>query len=146
MAPWWHPQEVGFPGFWRVLSPAGLGRMLCCCFGQIRSLRSTYLLSSLPCLQRETAEDASGPRPGRVRFFKFYRVGRVRDASAALQTADPAAARRWRGGHSSYRAQRLGAGGSGGRAGPAPRYPPPAGKECSILGGPGGGNRKPAPG
>eukprot|EP00661_Eupelagonemidae_sp_cell13_P010759 gene10759-biopygen21339 len=24
MVPWWHPQEVGFPGFWRVLSPAGL--------------------------------------------------------------------------------------------------------------------------
>eukprot|EP00661_Eupelagonemidae_sp_cell13_P000451 gene451-biopygen10635 len=31
-----------------------------------------------------TAEDASGTRPGRVRFFKFYRVGRVRDASAAV--------------------------------------------------------------
>eukprot|EP00661_Eupelagonemidae_sp_cell13_P015729 gene15729-biopygen2180 len=24
MAPWWHPQEVGFPGLWRGLSPAGL--------------------------------------------------------------------------------------------------------------------------
>eukprot|EP00661_Eupelagonemidae_sp_cell13_P024894 gene24894-biopygen11950 len=24
MVPWWHPQEVGFPGFWRGLSPAGL--------------------------------------------------------------------------------------------------------------------------
>eukprot|EP00661_Eupelagonemidae_sp_cell13_P008147 gene8147-biopygen4612 len=25
-----------------------------------------------------------GTRPGRVRFFKFYRVGRVRDASSAI--------------------------------------------------------------
>eukprot|EP00661_Eupelagonemidae_sp_cell13_P019927 gene19927-biopygen16084 len=32
-------------------------------------------------VQEETAEDASGTRPGRVRFFKCYRVGRVRDAS-----------------------------------------------------------------
>eukprot|EP00661_Eupelagonemidae_sp_cell13_P003185 gene3186-biopygen3662 len=32
-------------------------------------------------IQGETARDASGTRPERVRFFKFYRVGRVRDAS-----------------------------------------------------------------
>eukprot|EP00661_Eupelagonemidae_sp_cell13_P012808 gene12808-biopygen4971 len=32
----------------------------------------------------ETARDASGTRQGRVRFFKFHRVGRVRDASAAV--------------------------------------------------------------
>eukprot|EP00661_Eupelagonemidae_sp_cell13_P022895 gene22895-biopygen17769 len=31
--------------------------------------------------QGETAEDAPGTRPGRIRFFKLYRVGRVRDAS-----------------------------------------------------------------
>eukprot|EP00661_Eupelagonemidae_sp_cell13_P022425 gene22425-biopygen5748 len=38
-------------------------------------------------LQGETAEDASdasGTRPGRVRFFKIHRVGRVRDVSAAV--------------------------------------------------------------
>eukprot|EP00661_Eupelagonemidae_sp_cell13_P024719 gene24719-biopygen14968 len=35
-------------------------------------------------LQGETARDASGTRPGRVRFFKFYRAGSVRDASAAV--------------------------------------------------------------
>eukprot|EP00661_Eupelagonemidae_sp_cell13_P022892 gene22892-biopygen20782 len=32
----------------------------------------------------ETARDASGTRPGPVRFFKFYLVGRIRDASAAV--------------------------------------------------------------
>eukprot|EP00661_Eupelagonemidae_sp_cell13_P024421 gene24421-biopygen2910 len=32
-------------------------------------------------IQGETARDASGTRPERVRFFKFYCVGRVRDAS-----------------------------------------------------------------
>eukprot|EP00661_Eupelagonemidae_sp_cell13_P024337 gene24337-biopygen13440 len=31
---------------------------------------------------RETAEAASGARPGRVRFFKFYRVGRARSRSS----------------------------------------------------------------
>eukprot|EP00661_Eupelagonemidae_sp_cell13_P003929 gene3930-biopygen23326 len=31
--------------------------------------------------QGGTARGVSGTRPGRVRFFKFYRVGRVRDAS-----------------------------------------------------------------
>eukprot|EP00661_Eupelagonemidae_sp_cell13_P019496 gene19496-biopygen4020 len=36
------------------------------------------------CVQGETARGASGTRPGRARFFKFYRVGRVRDASAAV--------------------------------------------------------------
>eukprot|EP00661_Eupelagonemidae_sp_cell13_P024343 gene24343-biopygen14943 len=34
--------------------------------------------------QEETATPASGPRPVRVRFFKFYRASRVRSASAAV--------------------------------------------------------------
>eukprot|EP00661_Eupelagonemidae_sp_cell13_P020071 gene20071-biopygen1012 len=34
--------------------------------------------------QGETAENVSGTRPGRVRSFKFYRAGRVRDAFVAL--------------------------------------------------------------
>eukprot|EP00661_Eupelagonemidae_sp_cell13_P012482 gene12482-biopygen19956 len=42
---------------------------------------NTEFTKYLPCPQGETATPASGPRPVRVRFFKFYRAPRVRSAS-----------------------------------------------------------------
>eukprot|EP00661_Eupelagonemidae_sp_cell13_P007547 gene7547-biopygen10587 len=46
----------------------------------------------------ETAEDASRTRPERVCFFTIYRVGRVRDTSAAVSPwGHRTLARAWRG-------------------------------------------------
>eukprot|EP00661_Eupelagonemidae_sp_cell13_P007958 gene7958-biopygen9121 len=60
----------------------GRGRLLARCTGSggWGERRPPSISSALG----ETAEDVSGTRPARVRFFKLYRVGRVRDASAAV--------------------------------------------------------------
>eukprot|EP00661_Eupelagonemidae_sp_cell13_P010655 gene10655-biopygen13863 len=58
MVPWWHPQEVGVPGFWRVLSPAGL----CICLEGMHGILIPKVTS--PRLERPPQCRGQPPRRG----------------------------------------------------------------------------------